>query len=129
MDINETVIAYIRLVGSEFSGISDARLVEMIEFVKPMVAKEKFEKLYPHALAYLVCHHLKMHDYGPAGPGDVTIGDALLGGSVSEGETSVSYGSGQSVNLQPDAEYTLTIYGLKYLDLRKRVIVPITVRV
>ena len=90
----------------------------------------KFGKLYEQALAYLVCHKLKM-----AGNGTNPLGEELgnlsaLGfavGSVSEGGSSISFGASQSSNLAPDAELGLTAYGLQYLSLRRMVIIPIHV--
>ena len=127
MDDNTKIIEYIRLIAPEFESVEDDQLELLIEFVKPMVSKEKFGKLYYQAMAYLVCHHLKTLGLGDDSGDGISIGDQLMGGSVSEGETSVSFGTGQSINLQRDAELALTIYGLKYLNLRRMVIVSITI--
>lgn len=125
---DDKIISYIRLIGKEFDSIISGELELWIEFVKPMVSKKLFGDLYEQAVAYLVCHNLKMNGAGSAGAFGVPVADMLMGGSVSEGGVSVSFGTNQSMNLQPDAEYALTLYGLKYLDLRRRVIVPIRVR-
>ena len=53
------------------------------------------------------------------------IGDSLRVSSYSEGETSISFSTGQQTNLQPDAEYALTVYGLEFLTLRRNAIIPI----
>ena len=64
-----------------------------------------------------------MNGYGDVGTG--TIADSLRVGSYSEGETSISYTTGQQTNLQVDAEYALTVYGLEFLTLRRNAVVPI----
>ena len=128
MDDKEKIIDYIHTIGKEFDTVDHGKIENMIEFVKPMVSKQKFGNLYHQAVAYLVCHHLKTLGFGNESEfGMPTIGEMLTGGSVSEGETSVSFGTSQSVNLQRDAELALTIYGLKFLNLRRMVIVSITV--
>ena len=121
-----TVIGYIRLIAPEFLSVSDEYLEEWIEFVKPMVSKKQFGKLYDHAIAYLICHKLKMAGQGENPLGDMgKIGVGFAVGSVSEGGSSISFGANQSSNLAKDAEYALTEYGLQYLQLRRMCIVPI----
>lgn len=123
-------IEIIRIVGKEFDSVQDEDLAKWIEIVKPMVSKKQFGKLYEQALAFLVCHKMKM-----AGNGENPLGDELgnisaIGfavGSVSEGGSSISFGASQSSNLANDAELALTAYGLQYLTLRRQVIVPIHV--
>lgn len=119
----------IRLIGNEFSGIEDDILNKWIEIVKPMVSKKQFGKLYEQALAYLVCHKLKMAGLGVNPLGEMgTIGIGFAVGSVSEGGSSISFGANQSSNLATDAELGLTAYGVQYLQIRRSVIVPIHVR-
>lgn len=121
-----SVIETIRLVGSEFKDVPDAELEQWIALVLPMVSKKKFGKLYEQALAYLVCHKMKMSGLGenPLGElGAIGVGFAL--GSVSEGGSSISFGANQSSNIATDAELGLTAYGVQYLSLRRLVIVPI----
>lgn len=121
-----TVIEYIRMLAPEFESVSDETLEDWIEFVKPMVSKKQFGKLYDHALAYLICHKLKMAGFGESPLGDMgKIGVGFALGSVSEGGSSISFGAGQSSNLAKDAELALTSYGLQYLQLRRMCIVPI----
>nr|DAN10122.1 MAG TPA: Protein of unknown function (DUF4054) [Caudoviricetes sp.]DAP27630.1 MAG TPA: Protein of unknown function (DUF4054) [Caudoviricetes sp.] len=57
--------------------------------------------------------------------GGIRIGDSLRISSYSEGGTTVSFGTNQTVNLQSDAEYALTVYGLEYLTIRRNAIIPI----
>lgn len=121
-----TVIETIRLVGSEFKDVPDAELEQWIELVSPMVGKKRFGKLYEQALAYLVCHKMKMTGKGENPLGELgTIGIGFAVGSVSEGGSSISFGANQSSNIATDAELGLTAYGVQYLSLRRMVIVPI----
>ena len=121
-----TVIETIRLVGSEFKDVPDAELKQWIELVSPMVGKKQFGKLYEQALAYLVCHKMKMTGKGENPLGELgTIGIGFAVGSVSEGGSSISFGANQSSNIATDAELGLTAYGVQYLSLRRMVIVPI----
>lgn len=117
----------IRLFGEEFKDVDDAVIEKWIELAKPLVSKKLFGDLYNQALAYLVCHKMKL-----AGKGENPLGSigsiASMGfsiGSVSEGGTSISFGANQSSNTASDAELALTAYGLQYLTLRKLVIIPI----
>ena len=121
-----TAIEIIRIVGEEFSDIVDSELEKWIEIVTPMVSKKQFGKLYETALAYLVCHKMKMAGKGISPLGDLgTIGIGFAVGSVSEGGSSISFGANQSSNIVTDAELGLTAYGVQYLTLRRQVIVPI----
>ena len=120
-----TAIEIIRLVGPEFSTTTDVTLQKWIEVVTPMVSKQRFGKFYEQAIAYLACHKLKMSGGGSS---DVipAITDTVRISSMSEGETSVSFGGSQQTNLGTDAEFALTVYGMQYLTLRRAVVVPIT---
>ena len=121
------IIKLIKFIGPEFEEIEDEMLGMWVELVKPLVSKKMFGKLYEQAVAYLVCHKLKM-----AGKGINPLGEefslANLGfgiASVSEGGSSISFGANQGSNLTTDAELALTIYGLEFLAIRRSVIVPI----
>ena len=69
-------------------------------------------------------HKLKMSGYGENSFSG-KIADSLRVSGYSEGETSISFSTGQSANLQVDAEYALTTYGLEFLTLRRNAIIPI----
>ena len=76
----------IRLFGEEFKDVDDAVIEKWIELAKPLVSKKLFGDLYDQALAYLVCHKMKL-----AGKGENPLGSigsiASMGfsiGSVSE---------------------------------------------
>lgn len=121
-----TAIEIIRLIGSEFACIESVDLQKWIDVVRPMVSSRQFGKLYEQAIAYLVCHKLKMAGHGENPLGDIgTIGTGFAVGSVSEGGSSISFGANQASNLAADAELGLTVYGVQYLQLRRSVIVPI----
>lgn len=121
-----TVIDTIRIVGSEFKNVGEDELSKWVELVSPMVSKKQFGKLYEQALAYLVCHKMKMTGKGENPLGELgTIGIGFAVGSVSEGGSSISFGANQSSNIATDAELGLTAYGVQYLSLRRMVIIPI----
>ncbi len=87
------------------------------------ISEKRFGRTYQKALAYLTAHKLKMSGYGDTENG--SIGDSLRVGSYSEGETSISFTTNQQSNLQVDAEYALTVYGLEFLTLRRNAVIPI----
>lgn len=124
--LNMTANEIVRLIGKEFVTLSDGEIGAWIDMIRPMVSRKQFGNLYEKALAYLVCHKLKVSGYGEKPLGDIggmNIGFAVS--SVSEGGSSISFGTSQSGNLSPDAELGLTIYGTQYLQLRRMCIVPI----
>lgn len=125
-----------RVVAKEFDGIPDEDTIDeetgkvtqygvktFLELYADQISERRFGSSYQKALAYLTAHKLKMNGYGDSGTG--TIADSLRVGSYSEGETSISYTTGQQANLQVDAEYALTVYGLEFLTLRRNAIIPI----
>ena len=87
------------------------------------IAEKRFGSTYQKALAYLTAHKLKMNGYGDTRNG--TISDAFRVASFSEGESSISFATSQQTNLQVDAEYALTVYGLEFLTLRRNAVIPI----
>lgn len=124
-----------RIVAAEFADVPDDDVVDpetgkktygvktFLELYSDQISEKRFGKTYQKALAYLTAHKLKMNGYGNTENG--TIGDSLRVSSYSEGETSITYATGQQTNLQVDAEYALTVYGLEFLTLRRNVIIPI----
>ena len=125
-----------RIVASEFNDIPDEDVTDpdtgkvvthgvktYLELYSDQISEKRFGKTYQKALAYLTAHKLKMNGYGNSENG--TIGDSLRVSPYSEGETSVSYSTNQQSNLQVDAEYALTVYGLEFLTLRRNAIIPI----
>lgn len=124
-----------RIVAPEFKDIPDENVVdeqgnvtqyglrEYMDLYKDQISEKRFGSTYQKALAYLTAHKLKMAGFGDTSNG--TIADSLRVGSYSEGETSISYTTNQGTNLQVDAEYALTVYGLEFLTLRRNAIIPI----
>lgn len=112
-----------RMVAKEFDTIPDNAVKAFLDLYSDQISEKRFGASYQKALAYLTAHKLKMNGYGDTGTG--TIADSLRVGSYSEGETSISYTTGQQTNLQVDAEYALTVYGLEFLTLRRNAIIPI----
>ena len=123
-----------RMVADEFSNLPDDDVVNdgkvtqygvksFIKLYSDQISEKRFGASYQKALAYLTAHKLKMNGYGDTGTG--SIADSLRVGTYSEGETSISYTTGQQTNLQVDAEYALTVYGLEFLTLRRNAIIPI----
>jgi len=111
-----------RMVADEFSNLPDDDVVNdgkvtqygvksFIKLYSDQISEKRFGASYQKALAYLTAHKLKMNGYGDTGTG--SIADSLRVGSYSEGETSISYTTGQQTNLQVDAEYALTVYGMQ----------------
>lgn len=117
-----TALEIIRTLAKEFDSVDDATVKAFLSLTRPLVSKKRFGKLYPQALALLTAHRLKLAGHGEDTFG--TAGDTLRVASYSEGETSVSFSSGQT-GTQADSELGLTAYGLEYLALRRRVVIPI----
>lgn len=129
-------LSIFRLVATEFADMPDddekdsetGKIVNygvnsFLTLYADQISEKRFGSSYPKALAYLTAHKLKMNGYGNDENG--VIGDSLRVGSYSEGETSISYTTNQQSNLQVDAEYALTVYGLEFLTLRRNAVIPI----
>lgn len=114
----------IRNTMNEFADVPDDTIQDFISLAEPLISKKRFGKLYSQALAYLAAHKMKMSGLGKT-IGIGTIGDTIGLSSVSEGETSVSFSNNQVGNTATDSEFGLTVYGMQYLNLRKRCIVTI----
>lgn len=114
----------IRNTMNEFAEVPDETIHIFISLAEPLVSKKRFGKMYQQALAYLAAHKMKMSGFGKT-IGIGTIGDTIGLSSVSEGETSVSFSNNQAANITTDSEFGLTVYGMQYLQLRKRCIVTI----
>ena len=125
-----------RLVATEFSDMPDDDEINpdtgkiarygvktFLKLYSDQISEKSFGSSYQKALAYLTAHKLKMNGYGINENGKIS--DSLSVGSYSEGETSISYTTNQQTNLQVDAEYALTVYGLEFLTLRRNAIIPI----
>ncbi len=117
-----TVIETFRMIAPEFKEMKDEDVSKWIKLAEPYVSKKKFGDLYEQALAYLTAHKLKMSGHGDTSHG--TVGDSLRFSSVSEGGSSVSFSSPAAIT-ENDAEFSLTIYGMSFLKIRKSKIVSI----
>lgn len=121
-------IDIIRVIAEEFADIEDLKIEQWIEIVRPMVSRKQFGKLYEQAIAYLVCHKMKMAGLGQSALGGLdNISNAFTAQSISDGGSSISFASAGQGNTQRDAEYAMTPYGSQFLQLRKMVVVPIHV--
>lgn len=125
-----------RIVAPEFSQMPDddvkdpdtGKVTEygvktFLSLYSDQISEKRFGSSYQKALAFLTAHKLKMGGYGENENGK--LADSLRVGSYSEGETSISFTTNQQTNLQVDAEYALTVYGLEFLTLRRNAIIPI----
>ena len=126
-----------RMVAEEFADMPDEDEIDeetgkvvkrgvtsFMELYADQISRKRFGSAYEKALAYLTAHKLKMSGYGENSFSG-KIADSLRVSSYSEGETSISFSTGQAANLQVDAEYALTTYGLEFLTLRRNAIIPI----
>lgn len=128
-------LAIFRMIAPEFANIPDEDILDddgkvkqygvksYMELCAGMVSKKRFGENYEKALALLTAHNMKMQDLGSSN--GLGIADSIRFASYSEGGASVSFGSSQQTNLLADAEYALTVYGIKYLTLRRNSIIPI----
>lgn len=120
-----TALEVFRMIGSEFSGMNNDEVQKWIDLATPLISKRVFGDAYYQALALLTAHRLKMNGYGDSSVG--TVDDSLRVSSYSEGSTSIGFSVSQGNNIQVDAEYALTVYGLQYLTLRRQRIIPIRI--
>mgnify|MGYP001034916538 CR=1 FL=1 len=114
----------IRATMNEFNEVPDDTVNMFLSLTKPLISKKRFGKMYQQARAYLAAHKMKLSGFGVSG-GIGSIGDTIGLASVSEGETSVSFFNNQAGNTATDSEFGRTVYGMQYLQLRKRCIVTI----
>lgn len=126
----EKIIDAIRLIGTEFEEMDDDEIESWANLLSPLVSKTVFGDAYTLALAYLVCHKMKMAGYGINTVGGISVSasTSMTIGSISEGGSSISFSnplSGGGAGM--DAEYSATSYGVQYLQLRKTHIIPITI--
>lgn len=125
-----TVVEMVRMIsGDEFADVPDADILKWDEFISPFVSKKQFGKLYERAKALLICHKMTMAGLGNNALGDLgKIGNSFVASSVSDGGSSISYANGGAAgNIQMNAEFGFTVYGMQYLQLLKMVIVPINI--
>ena len=119
------VTKIVKMVGAEFKEASDDDIGFWIELQAPVISRKKFGTDYNLALALLVCHAMKMAGNGDNSLG--TISDTGRLASVSEGGESISFAT-STAGTTGDAVYQLTSYGLQFIEIRNRHIVPIMIR-
>ncbi len=122
MTIEETV----RMIAREFKETDSETLGKWTELVSPLVSKKAFGKSYNMALALLCCHKMKMNGLGVESEMG-SIADMMSVSSYSEGSVSIGFSTSQSNNLLSDAELALTVYGLQFMQLRKSMVIGITI--
>lgn len=125
MDPNDKILRIVKMVGSEFSGMSDEDIQFWIDLQKNAVSEKKFGDDYPLAVALLACHAMKMAGNGESSLGKIADTGRLA--SVSEGGTSVSFAT-TTGNASGDAELQLTSYGIQFITIRNRHIISIMIR-
>jgi hypothetical protein len=114
---------------AEFNQLEDEQLDFWIQLARPDVSSSKFGPQYEYAIALLACHKMKLNGLGKGLAGSkVTSADAHGLASVSEGETSISFDNSSINDLSAvSAELKKTVYGLQFLSLRARWIIPVTI--
>ena len=124
-----SVLATFRMIAPEFEKTHNKIVNAWIALTEPLVSKKRFGNLYIQALAFLTAHRMKMS--GMDIQDEKTkeqldkIGILLRSGvgSFSEGQTSISLN--HSTGSSEEDELALTEYGLQFLSLRRKRIVPI----
>lgn len=127
------VLKIFRIFAPEFAEIDDETVETWIELTDPLVDQRRFGKLYKQALALLTAHRMKLAHTGVsteddplADIGNIGVGNFLRVSSFTEGKTSISFNHDQAMLCtETDAEYALTEYGIQYLTLRRKRIMPI----
>ncbi len=130
------VIGIIRVISPEHKEMKEDDLRVWVELSEPYVSEEKFGKFYYQALAYLTAHKMSLNapvkkTEGEGSSISTSVKDTMNVASFSEGSTSISFNnpstSSGGSEFSADAEYLLTAYGLQFLDICKRCIMPIAV--
>ena len=131
MDVTP-VLNVFGLVAPEFVSITVDVVSQWIELTAPLVSRKRFGRLWTQALALLTAHRMKMANVGvdPTDDALTDVSNIGVGGlmrvtNYSEGETSIGFNTNTSQYASTDAELALTTYGIQYLSLRRRTIMPI----
>lgn len=134
IDIVRKIASIIRNVAPEFKDMNEDDLKFWIELSEPYVSESQYGRLYPQALAYLTAHKMALNAPAESQEGEVNVSvkSTMNVASYTEGSTSISFNnsavsSGGGGTSGTEAEYLLTAYGLQFLSIRKRCIVPIMV--
>lgn len=135
IDIVRKIASIIRTIAPEFKEESDDDLRNWIELSEPYLSESKYGKLYPQAIAYLTAHKMSLNiaaESESVGEKiDISVKNTMNVASFTEGSTSISFNNsavgGGASSGDADAEYLLTAYGLQFLAIKKRCIVPILI--
>jgi hypothetical protein len=128
-----TPLSIFRIVATEFSAVDDATVETWIDLTAPLVSRKRFGKVYEQALALLTAHRMKTANVGATGGGAGSDLDGIGGvaaafkvSSYTSGGESISFNNNVLTSeLDPDAEYSQTVYGVQYLTLRRMYMIPI----
>jgi hypothetical protein len=131
MDYTKVLRAF-RLVAPAFVGVADSDVEDWIDLTSPLVSPRRFGRLWAQALALLTAHRMKMANVGVAvgddplsDVGSMGVGNLMRVANFSEGQVSLGLNHNISQYTDTDAEYALTEYGVQYLSLRNKAIIPI----
>jgi len=114
----------LKMIAPEFKATEDVD--SWIELVKPLVSEKRFGGQYEHAVALLAAHKMKLSGLGDGVAGtNIKAGTTQGLASVSEGSTSISFTTSGANSV--DDEYSKTIYGLQFINLRKQCVICITI--
>ena len=126
------ILSIFRVVAPEFKPVEDDKVKGWIALTAPLVSRRRFTNLHDQALALLTAHRMKMVqvNVNPADDplaviGNIGLGNFMRVGSYSEGKTSISFNHNIAQYTATDAELGLTEYGIQFLTLRRKRIVPI----
>lgn len=120
----DEVLKAFRVTAQEFESKSDEDVAAMAEFYEDFISKKRFGKFYARALAMLIAHEYALSGIASAYGSSSA---ALSGGAVrmeKEGDLQREY----QVEGQEQSLYTKTVYGRKFMDLKKMCIVPVVTR-
>lgn len=120
----DEVLKAFRMAAQEFKDKSDEDVTAMAEFYVDFISKKRFGKFYARALALLVAHEYALSSIASA-YGSTSA--ALSGGAVrmeKEGDLQREY----QVEGQEQSLYAKTVYGRKFMDLKKMCLVPVVTR-
>lgn len=130
------VISIFKVIAPEYKEMPEEELRVWVELSEPYISESRFGKFYYQALAYLTAHKMSLN--APAKKTEeenssisTSVKDTMNVASFSEGSTSISFNnpstSSAGGSSPADAEYLLTAYGLQFLDICKRCIVPVVI--
>jgi hypothetical protein len=118
------IIDIVRTLSPEFKTMGPNIVEQYITMFYPLIGRKVFGSLYHLAMAYLTCHKMKMNGLGDNKYG--TVDEAHRFSSISVGNESVSFNNAAAASTAIDSEYLSTSYGRQFLDIKRRVVIPIT---